>query len=449
MKRPSLRRRILQGSAFTFAGVAGRAGLRLLGNIIVARLLFPEVFGLMALVNIFVQAMQFVTDIGIGPSVIHSRRSRDPVFLNTAWTMQVLRGGAIWLFLLVIAWPASLFYGEPQLLTLIPIVGFSAVITGFESTARYTLNKELALGRLTAIDLGAQIAAILVMIVWSYIYASVWALVAGAIVSSSVRMVWSHRLEVGRRDRFLWNRDAARELIRFGKWIFATSLLGFLASQVDRLILGKLIPIGGLGIYTIAFMLHEMPNTLVGALGIRVMFPAISQVVHLPREELRERLLRNRRPLLAGLAFGVALIVMLGDVLVHAVYDDRYRTAGWMLQILALGLWPKMLMNTTGPALLALGQPRYIAYASALRFAFVTIAVPLGHSQWGMFGVVAAVAISSHGDYIVESYGLRRQGLWLARQDVQLTAFWLALLAGMAALRHALGLPITEAPLPW
>jgi O-antigen/teichoic acid export membrane protein len=449
VKRPSLRSLILQGSAFTFADVAGRAGLRLLGNIIVARLLFPEVFGLMALVHIFVQAMQFVTDIGIGPSIIHSRRSRDPVFLDTAWTMQVLRGGAIWLFLLLIAWPASLFYGEPQLLTLIPVVGFSAIITGFDSTARYTLNKELLLGRLTAMELGAQLAAVVVMIVWAYLYASVWALVAGAIVSCSVRMVWSHRLEVGRRDRFLWNGDAARELIRFGKWIFATSLLGFLASQMDRLILGKLIPIEGLGIYAIAFMLHQVPDTVLGTLGFRVMFPAVSQVAHLPREELREKLLRNRRPLLAGLAIGVALIAALGDVLVHAVYDDRYRTAGWMLQILALGLWPRMLANTTGPALLALGQPRYIAYASALRFAFVTVAVPLGHMQWGMFGVVAAVAIASHGDYVIESYGLRRQGLWLARQDLQLTAFWLALLAGMAALRHALGLPITEAPLPW
>ena len=448
-KRPSLRHLTVRASVLTTLGMVGRNGLRLLNNVILARLLFPEAFGVMALVNIFVFAMQLFTDIGIGPSVIQSRRSSDRAFLDTAWTMQVLRGAAIWLCLLVIAWPASLFYEEPQLLALIPIVGLAAVISGFESTARHTLNKELALGRLTAMEIGSQFAAIPVMVAWAYLYPSVWALVVGSIVSSSVRLVWSHRLQPGRRNRFHWDRDAAREVIRFGKWIFATSVLGFLASQVDRLLLGKLIPLEILGVYSIAFMLREVPHTLLGALSYRVLFPAITQRVDLPREQLRDLIQRNRWPLVAALALGVASMISLGDFLVHLLYDDRYREAGWMLQILALGVWPRALTETTEASLLALGKPRYIAYAGAGRFLFVTFGVLVGHAYGGMLGVLAAVALGGTVDYVVESYGLRREGLWLPTQDLWLTLLWLALTAGMLGVRHALGFPITEAPLPW
>lgn len=439
---PSLRRRALRASLLTLTGVAGRGGLRLLNNVIMARLLFPEAFGVMALVQIFVQGVQLFTDVGIGPSIIQSRRSEDRRFLDTAFTMQVLRGAVIWCVLLLVAWPAAAFYAEPQLLQLIPVVGLSALIAGFESTARFTLNKQLALGRLTAMELGSQLAGIPVMIAWALLSPSVWALVAGSVATAAVRMVWSHALSRDSRDRLRWDPDAAREVIHFGKWIFATTAVGFLATQFDRLVLGKLIPFELLGVYTIAFMLHRIPDDLVGVLGYRVLFPAISQRADLARAALREVLRRNRQPLLAGLAAVTAGLACVGDLVVQLFYDERYRAAGWMLQVLALGLWPRMLANTMGPALLALGQPRYIAYAGFVRLVCLAVGVPAGYALGDMRGVVVAVALASSTDYFIESVGLRREGLWLARQDLLLTAAWLALLAVGAALRHALGLPI-------
>jgi len=448
-QRSPLRGLALRASFVTVAGVGGRAGLRLATNVIMARLLFPEVFGVMTLVNIFVQGIQLFTDVGIGPSIIQSRRSHDPSFLDTAWTMQVVRGCAIWLCLLLIAWPASLFYEQPQLVALLPVVGLSAVIAGFSSTAIHTLNKQLALGRLTALEIGSQLAAIPVMALWAFFSPTIWALVAGALVSASVRAVVSHRLEKGHRNRFHWSRDAAQEVINFGKWIFVTTAIGFLAAQVDRLILGKLIPFETLGVYAIAFMLQGVPDNVLGALGFRVLFPAISQRIDRPRTELRDTIRRNRWPLLAALAVGVAAVACLGDLVVYVIYDDRYRSAGWMLQILALGLWPRMLANTMGPALLAIGQPRYIAYSTVVRFVFLAVAVPVGHAHAGMLGVVTVVALGSTTDYFIESYGLRRERLWLGAQDFWITLLWLGVIAGIAALRHAAGIPITEAPIPW
>jgi O-antigen/teichoic acid export membrane protein len=246
--------------------------------------------------------------------------------------MQVLRGAGISVCLLLIAWPASLFYAEPQLLHVIPVIGLSAAISGFESTTRYTLNKELALGRITVMELGSQLISIPVMILWAYLWPSVWALVAGTLVSSSVRMIWTHHLQRGRRNRLHWDGGAAREVIHFGKWIFATSALGFLASQVDRLLLGKLIPLEVLGVYAISFALIQIPDNLLGSLGSSVLFPAITRGVDLPRDQLRAIIRRNRRPLLAALAAVAVAIAALGDLGVYLLYDDRYRNAGWRHQ---------------------------------------------------------------------------------------------------------------------
>jgi len=108
-----------------------------------------------------------------------------------------------------------------------------------------------------------------------------------------------------------------------------------------------------------------------------------------------------------------------------------------------------MLTETTEVSLLALGKPRYIAYAGAGRFLFVTLGVFIGHAYGGMLGVLVAVALGGTVDYVVESYGLRREGLWLAAQDQWLTLLWLVLTAGMLGVRHAVGFSITEAPLSW
>ncbi len=425
-----LRGRAVRASLWAISGLVASRGLRLANNVIMARLLFPEAFGLMALVNIFVQGVQLLTDIGIAPAVIQNRRGEERAFLDTAWTMQILRGFALWAILAAIAWPASRVYGEPILASLIFVVGFSAAISGFESTARFTLNRRLHLGKLTGLEVGAQLVGMPVMIIWAWLWPSVWALVGGTLVMALARTVGSHFLLSGHRDCLAWDPSAAKEVFSFGKWIFVVSAVGFLATEIDRLILGRLVPFEILGVYTIAFMLQRMPDDLISRIGERVIFPAVSSQRDVPRPELRRRILRNRWPFLSGLAALIALLAVFGDWVVLTLYDGRYDEAAWMLQILALGLWPRALTNTMGAVLLAVGAPRYLAYSGTLRMLVLAAAVPIGYATWGMLGVVGVVAASACLDYVVESIGLWRHGLLAIRQDL-----WLSfLLAGFMIL---------------
>lgn len=451
LKAPSLQARASRSSAWAVGQLAGSNALRLAGNLVLTRLLFPEAFGVMGLVQVFIQGTQLLSDLGVGPSIIQNERGDDPEFLNTAWTMQILRGFAIWICLLLIAWPVAMIYGSNAggpdsdtdwsrlLLMLIPAVGFTAVISGFESTAQFTLNRRLALGRIAILELGSQLAGIVVMVIWATIDPTVWALAGGAIATRVVRTAGSHFLLPGHRNKLHWDPACARAIFRFGKWILATSAIGFLASQVDRLILPKLIGLKMFGIYGIALMLAAVPEQIVATLGYKIVFPIISRHTHLERSVLRDRVLRVRRSFLLALAPLIALLACVGDCFVRLAWDPRYHAAGWMFTILALGVWPRILTNTIGPALLGIGQPRYLAYSGFARLVLLIVSIPVAHHVFGVPGVVVAIAVGGLADYTVEAFGLWRNGLLALWQDLQMTVVWLVILALMMLIRVALG----------
>lgn len=405
--------------------------LRFASNLILARLLVPEFFGLMALVNVFIMGLNLFSDVGLGPSIIQNKRGDDPTFINTAWTIQVIRGLALWLGSILIAWPVSQLYGEKQLLFLIPVVGLSTLISSFDSTALFTLNRQLAVGKLAAFELGGQIMAVIAMITWAWFDKSVWALVFGGLVSATVQLVWSHRLLPEQPNRFAWDKEAAKSIFSFGKWIFFSTALTFLASQSDRLILGKLLTPAMLGVYGIAYTLADLPRSVILALSGKVIFPAFSKLADLPREAFRAKILKNRRLLLLALAPGLTILVSFGDFAVRLLYKEVYHDAAWMLPIIAVGIWHTSLYSTMSPALMALGKPIYNTLGYLLTLITLSTALLVGYHFMGIKGAVIAVAAGDIPFYCATMYGLWREKLGCFKQDLWATALFLGLLTAV------------------
>jgi len=442
----SLKKLAIRGMVWTIAGYGTSQILRFGSNLILTRLLFPKLFGLMALLNIFIIGLHLFSDIGIGPSIIQNKRGDDPAFLNTAWTLQIIRGFVLWFCCVAIAWPVANLYGEPQFLWLIPVVGLSTIITGFNSTALFTLNRHMAVAQLGIFELGGQVISLMVMIVWAWFSPTIWALVIGGLVSDSVRMVWSHRLIPGSCNRFAWDQDATNALFSFGRWIFISTALTFLATQADRLILGKLLSFEMLGVYGIAFVLADMPRQLIVVISGKVIFPAVARLTHLPRETLHGKILQKRKFVVVVLALGLTVLISFGDILILTLYDQRYIQAAWMLPILALGVWSNVLFQTLGiPLLLAVGKPLYAAYGNFLRLLFIGIGLPLGFSLKGVVGVVIVVALAELPLYGAVTYGLWREEMSAVAQDIKATALFLLLLTSVLMGRFVLGfgLPIS------
>ena len=243
----------------------------------------PELFGLVGLAYVFITGINLFSDIGLGPSIIQNKRGDDPQFLNTAWTLQVIRSFFIFICLIIITQQVASFYGEPRLLWLIPVIGINSLIGGFNSTATSSLNRQMAVKKVVIFELGIQIVSTTVMIVWAWFDRSIWAIVTGGFTGAVIELIWSHFLIRGKSNRFAWDKEAVKEIFSYGKWIFLSTALFFLCSQADRLILGKIFTLTMLGIYGIAFTLGDMPRQIIIAVSGRVIFPSISMLADLPR----------------------------------------------------------------------------------------------------------------------------------------------------------------------
>lgn len=437
-------RKAVRAAAWVVGGYGISQLLRLGGNLVLARILAPELFGTMAIAQVFVLGLGLLSDIGLEPAVIRSARAGDPAFLNTSWTLQAIRGVGLWVLSAAIAYPVSRFYSQPILLLAVPAIGFSSVLVGLKSTTLIILNRELRQGTLAAMELSVQAVSLGCTILLAYHLHSIWALVVGGIVSALVQLVWSHLLRGPVRNRLAFEHAAAHEVLSFGKWVLFSTAMTFLATQADRLLLGRLFPLAFFGVYNIAAMFATLPKEVVTRVAEKVVFPLFSQLAHSSREELRTATRRQRARLIFGLAVLVAVFASFADVLIVHLYDARYREAAWILPILAAGVWPLILYASMDRSLYVIGKPVYPAIGNLAKFLYVIAAVPLGYRLGGSPGAVVAVALNEVPMYAVVNYGLARERLSLLGQDGLATLTFLAALAACLAVRLAtgMGLPV-------
>ncbi|MCC6907835.1 MAG: oligosaccharide flippase family protein [Phycisphaerales bacterium] len=414
----------VQGALWTLGGYGWSQIMRLGSHLILAWLLAPEIFGLMALVKVFMQGMEMFSDVGIKPSIIQSKRGHDPAFLNTAWTIQIIRGLGLWLCTCLLTWPAAAMFARNDetawaLLYLLPVAGCGTVIAGFSSTALATLNKDLRLGRLTTLEIASQMVSLTVMVLWALVNPSVWAMVAGGLASVCFKMIASHFIVPGHRVRVAWDRESAQELFTFGKWVFLSTAFTFLALNLDRIILGNVLTLADLGLYSIAFVFAKVPFYVCTRLGGTVLFPVYARHRDRPERMVEVALQAREVVLWAGAAVCIAMAVV-SPLFFETLWDERYHSAGGIAQWMALYIWSMIVLLTMDRLPLALGNSKALFYANVWRTAGVVFAVA-GYAVWGLAGFVIGLAL---GPVIAHVYVLREVPFGreaLTRQAVRFT----------------------------
>lgn len=430
----------VRGSTITVLGQGASLVIRFVANLIITRLLLPEHFGLMALVNVFLTGLELFSDLGIGPNIIQNSRGDDPRFLDTAWTVQVVRGFALWLVACGLAWPLARFYHQSQLVWLLPVAGISAVFGGFQSTKFYTLNRGLTFLRIIAVDVVSQAVSVAAMIGIALVWRSVWALVISALVSSLLRTVLTHVTLPGSSNRFAWDREAGRSLVDFGRWIFISTALNFLATQTDRLLLGKLVSVADLGFYAIASNLALMPLQLVQKLGQVVFFPVVASAMRQPDHD-PDSVRRSRRKLLLTLVPVIALGVALAPAVVNILYRPAYHAVGPLAAYLSIGSWLGILSTSYTVVLLAAARPKFLSLGQAAKVVVLWSLVWIVAPRYGVGGVAILTSLSEVGLLVVSMLACRRLHNVTLWADLGITTLG----AGLVVLFHILHSAIRDA----
>lgn len=452
----------VKGGAYTIAGFLTTQLLRMGGNIVLTRMLNSEAFGIMAIVHTFLTGLALFSDIGIGPSIIQNQRGDDPKFLNTAWTLQLGRGVILSGLAAAAAVPVAWFFEAPALASLIPVAALAGLIEGSQSVKHFTTQRHLTLGRLTLIEVLSQVAALVVMLTWASITPSVWALVAGGLTGALTDVLLSHTILRGYNARFGWDKRAAHSLITFGRWIFISTLLTFTVTQADRLIFGKMVPLGMLGVYSIALTVATVPSSAMRALASRVMFPLFSGAQR--RDSQFQEVFRSARRLhMVMSGYALSGFIGGGSVAIKLVYDSRYYEAGWMLQLLAVAYWCGTPEATNTQAALAAGQPRWVAAGHFAKLIGMIALMPLGYHLGGFPGALIGFVASELMRYAASALAAYKLKLPALKQDLGFTlvvavasfAAWFGarLLEGMGmhTIVQALGVFViaTVCWLPW
>lgn len=403
--------------------------MRLGGNLVMARLLMPEMFGIMVIATTVAVVLGLLSDMGLRQNIIQSKRGNDPVFLNTAWTMQIFRGfvlfgvsllvaGFAWYAQVINLSPAGSTYAAPELPLVLAVTGFSAVINGFQSTKLALAFRSFQQNKVVLTELAAQIVGLLVMLGIGYFTGSIWSLVAAGLVAPLISTVLGHLWFHGSSNRLQWDSSALKELIAFGRWVLLSSAVGVLAAHGDRIWFGGSMSAAELGIYSIAVLILGAIQTGVHRLAAAVALPALSEVAR-SGDAVRLHSLYYRFRLVIDLVllFSCGLLLTLSPLIIGWLYDERYASAGSMLAILSLSLFT-LRFTLAHQVWLALGLTKYLAVDNIICFVSLWGGVPLLLAMGGTSYAIWGVALYSLPTVFFIAYVNRRLGLFDIKREL-------------------------------
>ncbi len=388
----------------TFAHVASQ-GVRIIGQLVLARLLAPSMFGIVGIATVVQIVLALLTDVGLRPTVIQSRRGDEPAFLNTVWTVQILRGILIFAINLLLATalgigqhfsalPTGSTWAAPELPLVLAATAGTSLISGFQSTKLLSASRSLEFGRITIIELASQFLGLLSIVMLGYLTGSIWSLVAGMLLSTLVMTVLSHAWLQGAPNALAWDRGALEELYRFGSFVLASSLFFVFATNADRLLFAGFFSPTQMGFYSIAVGLIGIVDGIGSRILVTVAHASFSNVARTDPSALRKAVYRLRLPLDAIALLASGGIFAMSPSIVHALYDHRYAEVGGYLRILSLSLF-FFRFNVFTSVYLALNKPEWQMFVNGLKLASLLIMLPLSYYFGGVYAAIYAMAL--HG----------------------------------------------------
>ncbi len=431
-KKRNFKKRAINSGIWVMAGYGMQQLLRLGSNLILTRLLFPEAFGLMAIVQTVMMGLIMMSDIGIQPSIVQNERGHEPAFLNTAWTLQIIQGFLIFLVILVSAPFFANFYQQPLLLTLLPVVGLGAIVAGFNSTKLASANRDLQMGKATLIELVTYIIGVVITIGLAYMHRyvwlspeneAIWALVWGTLVTSLLKMLASHYCLPGVHNKLVWEKAAIGAIFGFGSWIFLNSSLTFLAGEGSKLFVAKFLTVKMLAFYSLASIMSLIFWQAMLILAVRTLFPAYSEVLRNHPEDMSKLLTKTRLGMIGAGGLVALFFTFFGDQFMWFIYDDRYKETGVILRILGMGSLAAVVVGSYTGVLFAKGKVSAATILNAAQIVLQVMAIFVGQHFYGEKGVILALAAIYWLVYPVHAYIMHTVGLWQPKIDLPFLAF--------------------------
>lgn len=357
----------------------------LLSTIVLARVLAPEDFGLVAMAMVLVGALELLISFSFDVVLIQNPKAGRDQF-DTAWTLNLVFTAACALLLAALAHGAAGFYGEARLEMVIYLLAGGFALQGLANIGPVTFRRDMQFDREFKFLLGKRLSTFLITIPAALYFRNYWALIIGQVAAIALSVALSYVMSNYRPRLSLRARG---ELFHSSKWLVLNNIFQFLNNSAAQFVIGRMSGTQALGVYAIASEIATLPTTELVAPINRAAFPGYAKAAG-DLEQLRVSFLKVISSIaLFALPAGVG-IVAVADLLVPAVLGWQWMAAVPLIQILAVYGVIQALQTNISYVYLALGKLRLVTAINAVQFLILVALMIPGLLRYGVTGAAWA-----------------------------------------------------------
>lgn len=382
------------------------AAFRFIRNIILARLLAPDAFGLIWTIAAVIFIAEAFSEIGLSASLIQNKKGADKEFLNVIWWMATCRGIALY----IIA-----YFASPLICSFLNIASDSVTMLraaftvflfrGLTSPRIILLQKELNFKKWVLLTLSATCLGTLTAIILGFILHSPWALVFGVITENFMIFLLSH-IFFTFIPKFNFNRLYASEIRNYSQKFFGLPILMVLYAQADNFIIAKVLSLGALGMYGLIKDAADMPNKIFSKIN-PIFLPTFS-LMQDNRQKLKETLLALTKILAS---FGLPLFtfsIIFAKQILSLIYTEKYGAVAKPYAAFSIYVFILLCSNLIGNVFFAIGQPHKQRIASMTRVFFYLIVLYPATKYYGLLGVAVTTLITMVSSLAIQIIYLKK-----------------------------------------
>lgn len=393
---PPLAKRVRAGVSWNISSALITESVRFLRSIVLARLLAPEDFGLLAMALTVVGALNAVSSLGLSRTIVANKFDNTAelkAHLNTVWSVELVRSFVVALLVAASAFPLARFYGQDKLKVIIPLLGLMTLIGALQNIGLTILRKEIRFAGIFWYELITNVGGIALTVALAVILRNVWALVTGLLLTSALGTVLSYVFHAF-RPRFAFEQQALHRALTVGKLTLLIATASYVTNMADNVMVGRLLGSSALGNYSLAFNIASAPiSVLVFSLNA-VLFPAYAEIT-LQRPQALDVAFRQVFSLALLVLFTIAAPVFLlaGDI-VQLLFGSKWVAAGTALRVLALVIPLRGFSLLVSAFFWGLNRPKDVAVSTTVEaVVFLTALYPLV-STFGIAGAAWAGMIA-------------------------------------------------------
>ena len=384
----TLNRRIALGAAWM---IGLRLIYRLIGiisMIILARLLVPEDFGLVAMATALMALVVLFSELSVDTALVQ-KTDVDASDLDSAWSLQVMLAVCQAAAMAALAQPIANFYDKPELRPVIYVLSLALLIQGFRNIGTVAFQRDMTFHKEFVLRCSQKLVSFTATVTIAILFRSHWALVTGILAGKTAETMLSYGMHPYRPR---WSREKWGALFAFSKWLLLNNGLLFLAQKGPIFILGKLSNAQGVGAFTIAYEIAMLPHAELVAPINKAVLPGYSKMKQ-SRTQLQQGYID-----VIGMITLIALPAALGlaataDVLIPLLLGQNWLATVPLVEVLALGAAVSTLQTNTGTVFLALGHPHILSRLVAIWVAVLVPSMITGGILAGPYGLACAIVL--------------------------------------------------------